>query len=198
MKTVLSLITALALGCASTAALAQQGPPPPDQQNGQPNGPAYDQGYSQGPQYDQQNDQRFNQNFNQNGYDQGYRSHMAVMAETTMVPIARGDVRMIQMRLRRAGYDPGRLDGHWGQQTASAVASFQRANGLLPTGNLNMGTIRTLGLMSGQGYGGYNNGRNFNNGPNNWNNGSGYNNQNGYQPDNGPNNGNNGPNNGPR
>ena len=217
MKTALSLVAALALGCASTAALAQQNQsgsqydPQYNSQNSQLNDQDYNQtgqqygnqsgqygSYSQPDQYGQSNDNdqgydqnnRYNQGMNENGYDRS-SDRDSSMHEGSMVSIDRGDVRMIQLKLQRDGYDPGTADGYWGQQTADALADFQRANGIAATGNLNLKTIRALGIRPGQGYGGYNNGTNFSNGSNSgYNNNDEYNqnnddNQNEYNPHNG-------------
>ncbi len=44
------------------------------------------------------------------------------------------DVKVAQTALRRAGYDPGRIDGVFGAQTERAVQSFQRTVGVTPDG----------------------------------------------------------------
>ncbi|MDD5217612.1 MAG: peptidoglycan-binding protein [Candidatus Omnitrophica bacterium] len=43
-------------------------------------------------------------------------------------------VRRLQMALRKAGFNPGAVDGRYGRQTRRAVKRFQRANGLPTTG----------------------------------------------------------------
>jgi len=45
-----------------------------------------------------------------------------------------GLVYNIQMSLARLGYDPGPVDGVYGQQTADAISQFQHANRLPVTG----------------------------------------------------------------
>lgn len=42
---------------------------------------------------------------------------------------AREDVRILQMRLRDAGFDPGRLDGLMGPKTKSALAQYEASQG---------------------------------------------------------------------
>lgn len=49
----------------------------------------------------------------------------------------------IQKALMNRGHNPGRFDGVLGQETMSAVDSFQRANGLV-TGQLTMETVNAL------------------------------------------------------
>jgi g-D-glutamyl-meso-diaminopimelate peptidase len=44
------------------------------------------------------------------------------------------DVKLVQSLLARIGYNPGPVDGIYGQQTQAAVAAFQRDNGLTPDG----------------------------------------------------------------
>lgn len=60
--------------------------------------------------------------------------------------ISPAGVRQIQQSLNAVGYDTGRVDGSWDRNTSTAVRNFQQARGLEPTGNLNLRTIRTLGL----------------------------------------------------
>lgn len=43
-------------------------------------------------------------------------------------------VEALQLALTRAGYDPGPIDGIFGARTQTALASFQRVNGLEPDG----------------------------------------------------------------
>lgn len=44
------------------------------------------------------------------------------------------NVRIVQSLLARIGYNPGPIDGVFGQQTRQAVIAFQRNNGLTPDG----------------------------------------------------------------
>jgi len=44
------------------------------------------------------------------------------------------DVELLQLALQRSGYDPGGLDGIFGNKTRSALQHFQRANALQPDG----------------------------------------------------------------
>ena len=45
-------------------------------------------------------------------------------------------VREIQQTLKKAGFDPGPIDGQWGQKTRTAVHDFQQANGLEADGKV--------------------------------------------------------------
>ena len=59
----------------------------------------------------------------------------------------RGDkVVEIQTRVKASGYDPGRLDGVFGKQTAAAVHSFQLAKGLVADGEVGPLTAAALGV----------------------------------------------------
>lgn len=63
-----------------------------------------------------------------------------VLCETNL---RSGIVSDLQRALKRAGHDPGPIDGVIGRQTQDAIASFQRAKGLA-TGGLTMETLRSL------------------------------------------------------
>lgn len=45
--------------------------------------------------------------------------------------------RQIQLALKNAGYNPGKIDGRIGRQTKDAIRAFQRANNLPVTGKVN-------------------------------------------------------------
>jgi len=55
-------------------------------------------------------------------------------------------VYQIQRKLKDQGYNPGPLDGIWGQKTEEAVKGFQRDNGLAPTGEIDQATKAQLDL----------------------------------------------------
>ena len=60
-------------------------------------------------------------------------------------PMLRGDdVAEIQRRLSALGFDTGRVDGIFGDQTASALADFQRNTGLPADAILGASTLREL------------------------------------------------------
>ena len=50
----------------------------------------------------------------------------------------------VQVRLDRAGFSPGEIDGHDGANTGRAVKAFQRALGVEPTGTLSPATLAAL------------------------------------------------------
>lgn len=54
------------------------------------------------------------------------------------------DVRSIQEALRKAGFDPGLIDGIAGERTRQAIIAFQKANGLKPDGIAGPGTLGVL------------------------------------------------------
>lgn len=53
-------------------------------------------------------------------------------------------VYQIQRKLKDLGYNPGPLDGIWGQKTEEAVKGFQRDNGLAATGEIDQATKAQL------------------------------------------------------
>lgn len=63
------------------------------------------------------------------------------------VPLQLGEdgIRQIQEALSERGHDV-QADGQWNQQTADAVREFQREEGLDPSGDLTMSTVRALGV----------------------------------------------------
>ncbi|MBW4545798.1 MAG: peptidoglycan-binding protein [Symplocastrum torsivum CPER-KK1] len=72
---------------------------------------------------------------------------------TDITLLQRGDsgpeVRRLQERLRREGYNPGAIDGIFGRDTERAVLRFQRANGLEADGVAGRETLTALGIGSG-------------------------------------------------
>ena len=54
-------------------------------------------------------------------------------------------VRKVQRALKARGYNPGPIDGVLGIQTQTALKQFQNDNGL-PLGNLNLKTLKELGV----------------------------------------------------
>jgi len=74
----------------------------------------------------------------------GRMSWRPVLCETNMNP---GIIRDIQRALKRAGHNPGPIDGVYGWRTQNAVRSFQKAK-TLPTGGLTIETIKALGVRS--------------------------------------------------
>ena len=55
-------------------------------------------------------------------------------------------IQEVQKKLKYLGHNPGSADGVVGPQTSTALIKFQRANGLMITGQLSEATIRALKL----------------------------------------------------
>lgn len=61
---------------------------------------------------------------------------------------ARGDsVKVLQKRLRKEGFNPGRIDGFFGPVTKKAVTAFQKKQNLLPDGIAGPQILGALGIM---------------------------------------------------
>lgn len=54
------------------------------------------------------------------------------------------DVMEIQSLLKKIGYDPGPIDGIFGEKTQDAVEKFQQDNKLIPTGIIGPNTMKVL------------------------------------------------------
>lgn len=69
---------------------------------------------------------------------------------TTLSQIgSRGDeVRQIQTKLKRWGYDIGNIDGIFGKKTQKSVMRFQANNGLTPDGIAGNATLEKMGISS--------------------------------------------------
>ncbi|PIP19558.1 MAG: hypothetical protein COT38_04165 [Candidatus Omnitrophica bacterium CG08_land_8_20_14_0_20_41_16] len=52
--------------------------------------------------------------------------------------------RQIQLALKNAGYNPGKIDGRIGKQTIDAIKAFQKANNLPVTGKMDRKTWALL------------------------------------------------------
>lgn len=72
----------------------------------------------------------------------------AALALTLAVAPARAAVDdtalATQVRLARAGFSPGEIDGAWGHNTRGALTAFQATHGLPPTGELDPATEQAL------------------------------------------------------
>jgi peptidoglycan hydrolase-like protein with peptidoglycan-binding domain len=79
---------------------------------------------------------------------QGPRQAQAGAAPIT---INSATVRRVQQALNQQGYDVGAADGQWSAGTADALRRYQLAQGLEPTGELNMRTLSALGVGSSDG-----------------------------------------------
>src|ERR1700712_5509614 len=69
---------------------------------------------------------------------------------TYVQPLSPTGVMAVQQRLKQAGAYPGRADGVWGRDSATALERFQGSHGLQVTGQLNQVTVATLGLNLGE------------------------------------------------
>ncbi|GDY30925.1 N-acetylmuramoyl-L-alanine amidase [Gandjariella thermophila] len=76
--------------------------------------------------------------------DATYRLGDRPLAYLVSQPVSGDDVSALQERLLELGYDAGRPDGVFGQQTEQALRSFQRDYGLTPDGICGPGTVRAL------------------------------------------------------
>lgn len=54
-------------------------------------------------------------------------------------------VRLVQDKLQFLGFDPGIIDGIYGNDTSNAVRAFQSASGMPPTGFIDHATLHALG-----------------------------------------------------
>lgn len=73
----------------------------------------------------------------------GHMEWRSILCKTNMT-VTR--ISEIQKALKKAGYDPGPIDGVAGAQTMAAVNAFQRANGLPVDRYLNAETVKKLGV----------------------------------------------------
>ncbi|MEX6506175.1 peptidoglycan-binding protein [Jiella sp. M17.18] len=62
-----------------------------------------------------------------------------------ILKVSPAGVRVVQQTLNAQGYDPGRVNGLWTKATSRAAANFQQANGLEPTGVLDVSLLKALG-----------------------------------------------------
>jgi len=73
---------------------------------------------------------------------EGTAAWKSILCETNTTP---GIVADIQRALLAKGFNPGKIDGVIGRETADAIKAFQQANGL-STGGLTMETLERLGV----------------------------------------------------
>ena len=66
------------------------------------------------------------------------------------IPDSQKEIRAIQEALRRAGYDPGPLDGVFGPNSQRALRAFQKARQLSVTGELDEKSLAALQIGQGK------------------------------------------------
>lgn len=62
-----------------------------------------------------------------------------------------GQIRQVQQRLTTMGYSPGNVNGEMDAQTMEAIRNFQQAQGLQPSGQLDVQTLQALGVSGQEG-----------------------------------------------
>ena len=72
----------------------------------------------------------------------GHLEWRSILCETNATPTLISDV---QRALKKAGHNPGTIDGRLGGQTLTAVRAFQKSKGL-PSGNITTQTLDALGV----------------------------------------------------
>ena len=66
----------------------------------------------------------------------------------TLRPGSSGDeVKLLQSRLAKSGFPPGKIDGDFGPGTEAAIRAFQHSKGLLADGVAGPCTLAALGLV---------------------------------------------------
>jgi peptidoglycan hydrolase-like protein with peptidoglycan-binding domain len=89
--------------------------------------------------------------------DQGLSSGGAVEGQSGISPSAQaqdaGRIRQVQQKLSTMGYSPGNLDGELDAQTMEAIRNFQQAQGIQPSGQLDVQTLSALGVSGQEGEG---------------------------------------------
>ncbi|WP_248929465.1 S41 family peptidase [Paenibacillus hamazuiensis] len=74
-----------------------------------------------------------------------YYKVLPLSKKATLKPDTTGDdVKNLQLMLTGLGFDPGRTDGYFSEQTATAVKAFQRVNGLPMTGEVDTDTANKV------------------------------------------------------
>jgi peptidoglycan hydrolase-like protein with peptidoglycan-binding domain len=63
--------------------------------------------------------------------------------------LSEAQVRNVQQTLKQKGFDAGEVDGIWGENTRAALKSFQQAQNIEATGQLDRNTLIALELEGG-------------------------------------------------
>lgn len=74
---------------------------------------------------------------------------MATPPSGARLGLNQDQVRSVQQTLADRGYDPGRVDGRWGQRTQTALRNFQRDQNIQASGRPDQRTLAALGVEGG-------------------------------------------------
>jgi hypothetical protein len=74
---------------------------------------------------------------------EGKTEQRSILCETNATLLK---IEEIQRALKKAGFEPGPIDGHMRAQTLNAVNNYQQANNLPVDGFLNLETVKALGV----------------------------------------------------
>ena len=69
----------------------------------------------------------------------------SILCEVNTTP---AKVREIEEALKKAGFNPGNTDGVVNQSTMTALNAYQRANNLPIDRNINLATVKSLGVSA--------------------------------------------------
>jgi peptidoglycan hydrolase-like protein with peptidoglycan-binding domain len=76
---------------------------------------------------------------------EGKTEQRAILCETNATP---AKIAEIQRAMKKAGFEPGPVDGQLRAQTMNAVNRYQQANNLPVDGFLNLETVKALGVST--------------------------------------------------
>jgi len=76
--------------------------------------------------------------------DKATWARLQIYVEGPLIHNGQINGRAVQLALRKAGYDPGKIDGQIGKQGRAALKAFQEAQGLDPDGQIGLKTLKAL------------------------------------------------------
>lgn len=76
--------------------------------------------------------------------DQATWERLNVFVDCELIENGDLNTKTIQQALKAAGFNPGKVDGRWGQRTLTAIKNFQKAKGLKPDGKVGFKTLSAL------------------------------------------------------
>ena len=76
--------------------------------------------------------------------DQATWTQLNIFRKNGLIHETQLNVKLIQKLLKKAGYNPGTIDGHWGHKTTEAVMQFQKDKGLTVDGKIGYKTLAQL------------------------------------------------------